>query len=192
MKQTALPRIFAPKIWFPLTGVVLALGLLILFLSRVPLERTTAESIPSPRVGFAAPDFRLNTLEGGTIQLSDLRGQPVVVNLWASWCSPCKAEMPALQRVYQDTRAGGLQVLAVNMSSQDSIRAVQDFVAENGLQFPVPLDERGEVARLYQMRALPSTYFIDSQGIIQQVIFGGPMSEATIRASVQALLTGDS
>ena len=192
MKQTALPRVFAPKIWFPLTVLVLAVGLLILFLSQAPPERTSSDEISSPRVGFAAPDFRLGTLDGETIRLSDLRGQPVVVNLWASWCSPCKAEMPALQRVYQDSGAGELQILAVNMSSQDSIQAVQDFVTENGLQFPVPLDERGEVARLYQMQALPSTYFIDSQGIIQQVIFGGPMSEATIRASVQALLTGDS
>jgi peroxiredoxin len=191
MKKERGPRILAAKFWFPLTGGVLAVGLLILLFSRIPTERTSGGLIPSPREGFAAPDFQLNTLEGETIQLSDLRGQPVVVNLWASWCPPCKAEMPALQSVYAETQEDGLQVLAVNMSYQDSVREAERFIQENGLDFTVPLDESGEVARLYQMQALPSTYFIDSKGVIQRVIIGGPMSETTIRTSVEQIIDSD-
>lgn len=190
MKKGQLPEIFTLKYWLPLTGAVLTIGLLVVFFSRVPPEETTSGLIPSPREGFAAPDFTLETIDGNTLSLSELRGRAVVVNLWASWCPPCKAEMPALQVVYDIYVEQGLQVLAVNMTFQDSISDADEFIEMEGLDFPILLDRSGEVARLYQMRALPSTFFIDPEGVIQKVIIGGPMSESTIRTAIEEILVG--
>ena len=180
-----------PGRWFPVMGATLALGLAWIWASAVPATATTGGLIPSPREGFLAPDFTLELLGGGQVTLSELRGKGVVINLWASWCPPCRAEMPAIQLVYEKTRERGLEVLAVNTTFQDSERAAADFIQELGLTFPVPLDRSGTVSRQYQLRALPSTFFVDREGIIRKVIIGGPMSEATIQTAVEEILEGD-
>jgi thiol-disulfide isomerase/thioredoxin len=128
-------------------------------------------------------------LDGGEITLSELRGHPVILNLWASWCPPCRAEMPALQRVYEANRERGLEILAVNMTSQDSQSSAKNFVDQNGLTFTIPLDRLGLVSNIYQSRALPSTFFVDRQGVIQKVVIGGPMSEVLIESVVEMLLS---
>jgi peroxiredoxin len=156
--------------------------------SATPASMTSAGAIPSPRAGFAAPDFDLELLSGSQVSLRNLRGKALIVNLWASWCPPCRAEMPALQEIYLANRARGLEVLAVNMTYQDSREAAAAFVAEHGLDFPIGLDLTSDLARRYQLRALPSTFFVDRQGIIRQVIIGGPMSAATIQAAVEKIL----
>ena len=168
-------------------GAAIAGGLWI-WASAVPAEATTGGLIPSPRVGFLAPDFSLESLSGDQISLSDLRGKVIVLNLWASWCPPCRAEMPALQRVYQANQDRGLVVLAVNMTAQDSIAAVEDFVQEFNLTFPILLDISGEVGKAYLMRALPTTFFINQDGVIQRVIVGGPMSGVTLQSTIEQLL----
>jgi peroxiredoxin len=96
--------------------------------------------------------------------------------------------MPALQAAYEADKDRGLVVLAVNMTHQDSERDAAEFVEQFGLTFPVALDRDGTVARQYLLRALPSTFFVGPDGIIDQVIIGGPMSEATIRSAVRELL----
>lgn len=169
-------------------GIVMALGGFWMWLSAVPAAATTGGLIPSPREGFLAPDFALELLGGGEVTLSELRGRGVLINLWASWCPPCRAEMPAIQRVYDRTKDRGLEVLAVNTTYQDSERAAADFIQELGLSFPVPLDRGGTVSRQYQLRALPTTFFVDRKGIIRTVIIGGPMSEATIQTAVEQIL----
>ncbi|NJN43647.1 MAG: TlpA family protein disulfide reductase [Anaerolineae bacterium] len=121
----------------------------------------------SPR-GFAAPDFTLSTPAGEVVTLSDLQGRPVIINLWASWCGPCRAEMPALQRVHEAYQDQGLVILAVNATYQDSQSAALAFVAEHGLTFPVLLDQDGQASELYELRALPSTYFVRPDGIIEE------------------------
>lgn len=163
-------------------------GGLWIWVSAVPAEATTGGLIPSPREGFLAPDFTLESLSGDQISLSDMRGKAIVLNLWASWCPPCRAEMPALQRVYQENHERGLEVLAVNMTAQDNIAAVEDFMQEFNLTFPILLDTSGEVGNAYLMRALPTTFFIDHDGVIQRVIVGGPMSEVTLQSTVEQLL----
>ena len=163
-------------------------GGLWIWASAVPADATTGGLIPSPRVGFFAPDFTLESLSGDQVSLSDLRGKVIVLNLWASWCPPCRAEMPALQRVYQENHERGLEVLAVNMTAQDNIAAVEAFVQEFELTFPILLDTSGEVGNRYLMRALPTTFFIDQDGAIQRVIVGGPMSEVTLQSTVEQLL----
>ncbi len=179
-----------PGRWFPVMGVTLGLALAWIWASAAPAAATTGGLIPSPREGFLAPDFTLDLLDGGQVTLSDLRGKGVVINLWASWCPPCRAEMPAIQRVYERSKGRGLEVLAVNTTYQDSERAALDFIQELGLTFPVPLDRTGTVSRSYQLRALPSTFFVDREGIIRKVIIGGPMSEVTIQTAVEQILEG--
>jgi thiol-disulfide isomerase/thioredoxin len=167
----------------------LALGFGWAWLSRAPAAATTGGAPPpSPREGFSAPDFALDGLGGQQVRLADLRGQVVVVNLWASWCLPCRAEMPALERAYQAYRDAGLVVLAVNATDQDDERLAAEFAGELGLTFPILLDRAGEASARYRLQALPSTYFIDRQGIIRSVVIGGPMSEALIRSKVEDLL----
>lgn len=175
--------------WAILTITFLALGIGWTFFSRLPASAANSNrQTASPRQGFAAPDFTLDLLGGGEVTLSDLRGAPVMLNLWASWCPPCRAEMPAIQAVYQEYGEEGLVVLAVNATNQDSESAAAAFVRDHGLTFPVPLDRDGSVSVLYALRGLPTTYFIDREGVIRSVIVGGPMSEAVIRSKVEELL----
>lgn len=174
--------------WLSLTATILLAGSGWIWISAVPDSATTGGRIPSPREGFLAPDFTLELIEGGEITLSDERGKAVIVNLWASWCPPCKAEMPALEEVFLANRDRGLVVLAVNTAFQDQETAAFDFVEEFGLTFPILMDRTGEVSRQYLLRAMPSTFFIDREGIIRKVIIGGPMSEATLQTAVEELL----
>ncbi len=176
--------------WYRFIALAFVMGAGWIWLSAVPAEATTGGRIPSPREGFLAPDFTLELLGGGEVVLSEQKGKGVIINLWASWCPPCRAEMPAIQRVYEANRDRGLEVLAVNTTYQDGEQAAADFVAEFGLTFPIPLDRTGTVARQYQLRALPTTFFVDRDGVIQKVIIGGPMSEATIQTAVEEILEG--
>lgn len=145
--------------------------------------------LPSaPQSGFPAPDFSLPALDGKTYTLSELKGNAVLVNLWATWCPPCRAEMPAIEKIYQEYKDKGFVVLAVNMTTQDDPFAVAPFVQEYGLTFPVLLDENALAAAAYQMRSLPSSYFIDRAGIIREVVIGGPMAEALLRTRVEQIL----
>lgn len=159
------------------------------YVSRSPVETTIqqAEPPPNPKEGFTAPDFTLELLEGGEITLSDLRGKPVIINFWATWCGPCREEMPAIEKIYRDYRDLGLVVIGLNLTSQDTEQAVTAFIQEFGLTFPIALDRNASVSRRYQLKGLPTTYFIDSQGVIQSVVVGGPMSEALIQSKVEAL-----
>jgi len=174
--------------WAVVMLLAAALCILWIWLSFVPASATTNGLIPSPREGFLAPDFTLDTLDGNQITLSDLRGTVVVINLWTSWCPPCRAEMPAIENVYQANKEQGLEVLAVNSTYQDSETSAAAFVQELGLTFPILLDRDGGVSNRYQLRALPTTYFIDRQGLIRSVVPGGPMSESLIQSKVADLL----
>lgn len=175
--------------WAILTIVVLVLGMGWTVFSRLPPASANAEDQPaSPREGFSAPDFTLDLLGGGQVTLSELRGKTVVVNLWATWCPPCRAEMPAIEKVYRDNKNLGLVVLGVNTTNQDNEAAAAAFVQELGLTFPIPLDRDGSVSARYMLSGLPTTFFIDRKGIIRSVVVGGPMSEALVRSKVEGLL----
>lgn len=142
----------------------------------------------APQEGFSAPDFTLKTPSGETYTLSELKGQAVLVNLWATWCPPCRAEMPAMQKMYAEYKSQGFVVLAVDMTYQDYPLQVVPFANQYGLTFPILLDETGEVAAAYQLRSLPSSYFINRAGIITEVVIGGPMSEALLRTRIEKIL----
>ncbi len=168
--------------------IVLALGLAWIFVSADRSGGSTAGKIPAPQRGFLAPDFELKTLAGETVRLSDLRGQAVLVNLWATWCPPCRAEMQSIETIYQEYENEGFIVLAVNMTRQDEPSAIMPFVSEWGLTFPILLDENGEVESAYQLHSLPSSYFIRRDGIVNEVVIGGPMSEALLRTRIEDIL----
>ncbi|WP_060209982.1 peroxiredoxin family protein [Sporosarcina koreensis] len=122
------------------------------------------------RKGQLAPDFELKTLDGKTIKLSDYKGQRVMLNFWATWCPPCRAEMPDMQK-FQEKK--DVQILAVNLSETESNpESVQNFVDELGLTLTIPLDADSAVSNEYQVMAYPTTYMIDSNGRIQFIMLG--------------------
>lgn len=142
----------------------------------------------APQEGFSAPDFTLKTPNGETYTLSELKGKAVLINLWATWCPPCRAEMPAMQKLYEEYQSQGLVILAVNATYQDDPLSIAPFINEYGLTFPILLDETGKTAAAYQLRSLPSSYFINRAGIIAEVVIGGPMSEALLRTRIEKIL----
>jgi cytochrome c biogenesis protein CcmG, thiol:disulfide interchange protein DsbE len=168
--------------------MLLLAGLVWISWSRAPQGSQIAGRIPAPQAGFLAPDFSLETAHGEPVRLSDLRGRVVIVNLWASWCGPCKAEMPALERIHQDYAGQGLVLLGVNATNQDSRENALAFAQEQGLSFPILFDAEGEVSKLYRLQALPTTFFIQPDGTIRDVVVGGPMAEALLRIRVEQLL----
>jgi thiol-disulfide isomerase/thioredoxin/Cu/Ag efflux protein CusF len=120
--------------------------------------------LPSPRsASFPAPDFTLPTLSGAPIRLMDLRGKVVVLSFWATWCGPCRTEMPTLEALYQRYRDRGLEVLAVNLDML-STAGVEAFMQEVGVTFRVGLDPSWSTAQAYRVLGLPTTYLIDRAG----------------------------
>lgn len=167
--------------------LILIAGLAWIGISADPLG-IASRDIAAPQAGFPAPDFTLKTPAGESYTLSELRGSAVLVNLWATWCPPCRAEMPAMQALYEEYRAQGFVVLAVNATNQDNPLEIAPFVNQYGLTFPILLDETGEVSRAYALRSLPSSYFIGRDGRIDEVVIGGPMSSALLRTRIERIL----
>ncbi len=127
-------------------------------------------------------------LSGEPVSLQALRGQPVILNFWASWCAPCRAEMPAPRVVANRYADEGLVVLLVNQGERET--TMRDFLTEMGLTLPVLLDSDLNATRLYRVQALPTTFFIDREGRIQDLTIGGPMTDAYLSSRVLSLLKG--
>jgi thiol-disulfide isomerase/thioredoxin len=126
-------------------------------------------------VGAQAPEIALPDLQGNMVRLSDLRGQPVLINFWATWCGPCREEMPAIQARYN--QRGDFAVLAVDFG--ESAERVSGFLAEIGVGLPVVLDQEGSIQDLYRIRGYPTTFFVDGSGVIRFMHIG-EMSEADL------------
>ena len=166
----------------------LLLGLIWTVFSRPVAGATTNGRIPAPQVGFLAPAFTLTDLHGQTVSLSDYQGQVVLLNFWASWCPPCRAEMPAIQQVYENYRNRGLIVLSINASYQDVPAKMKTFLESFTYSFPILLDERGAVNQIYAISSLPTTFFIDRDGKVRDLVIGGPLTIAGLSARIEALL----
>ena len=169
----------------------LILGMFWTVVSRVSPDQLQAQTGSVPKEGFTAPDFTLSLLDGGDISLSELRGKVVLVNFWTSWCPPCRKEMPAIESVYRSYKDIGLVVIGLNLTAQDSRQDAASFAQEVGVTFPIALDVNNAVGNLYRVTALPTSFFIDRNGVIRSVIVGGPMSEAVIQSKVEELLRED-
>jgi peroxiredoxin len=151
-----------------------------------PVEAPTSEDIPGVdlsqvKEGKPAPNFELTTLAGETVQLSDYKGKKVILNFWATWCPPCKAEMPHMQNFYEKNKGNDIEIVAVNLTSMDKGKTeIENFVKEYGLTFDIPLDEEGTIGAQYQAFSIPTSYIIDSKGIITKKIIG-PMDEGMMK-----------
>ena len=143
-------------------------------------------------VGQPAPDFALPTLGGETVRLANLQGRVVFLNLWATWCEPCRAEMPAMQRLYERLGGADFEVLAVS-ADQGPVAAVTAFVGEHALTFPVLRDPELQVASRYRVTGYPETFVIDRNGrIVEHVI--GPWtwdSPESVAAFRKLIATGE-
>jgi peroxiredoxin len=115
----------------------------------------------------AAPDFTLPAKVGGPIQLSKYRGKVVMLNFWASWCGPCRKEMPLMDQIYKKYTAAGFVLLGVNVDT-DSTDA-QKFLTQVPVSFPIAYDRENKVAKMYEVSTMPSTFFIDRKGHVRQL-----------------------
>lgn len=137
--------------------------------------------------GAPAPDFSFTTFEGRQIALSDLKGKVVVLSFWASWCVPCRAEMPYFERTYRAQKAGGVEF--IGLALQDDVESARAFLQELGITYPNGIDERNQVALRYQVTGLPTTVFIDPGGVITRK-WAGPISERELATAIDEARRG--
>jgi cytochrome c biogenesis protein CcmG, thiol:disulfide interchange protein DsbE len=136
--------------------------------------------------GNVAADFSLSTLDGDAASLRDYRGRVVILNFFATWCGPCRAEMPDMQAIYGELRDRGLVVVAVNQGEAEE--SVTAFAREFGLTFPLLLDSDLAIGKMYAVRGYPTTVVIDRKGIVRDVIVGGPLTRTALHRLVDGLL----
>ncbi len=155
-------------------GISLVLWMVLLLLlgcEQTKSKQSIPKSIPEgPRVGFRAPGFAVPTLDGQSQSLVDYRGKVIMINFWATWCIPCRVEMPSMENLYEKYRGKGFEILAV--SGGESRSVVQPFIENLKLSFPILLDEQFEVHDKYQVSAIPSTFLVDKSGVITHRFFG--------------------
>ena len=150
-----------------------------------PEPTPTPEPEPEPEP-VLAPDFQLPNLEGQTISLSDLKGKPVLLNFWATWCGPCVSEMPYLQEIYDEWSGKGLVLLTINGGESSS--KVSKFMQNQNLSLPVLLDTKQDVFRRYNIMGIPTTFFIDKDGIIQEKVIGAFPNKAEIEKRLSKIV----
>ncbi|MBM3150340.1 MAG: redoxin domain-containing protein, partial [Chloroflexi bacterium] len=147
--------------------------------------RTQASLPVGPKIGNRAPDFTLKTINGEEISLKSLRGKKVVLNFWATWCSPCVGEMPYFQDITRTWKEDELVVLAVNL--EENISTVRNFLAGERFTFTILLDIEGAVGSRYDVSSIPRTFFIDREGIIRETKQGSFPNLAAIEELIRSL-----
>ncbi|RMH20826.1 MAG: TlpA family protein disulfide reductase, partial [Gammaproteobacteria bacterium] len=140
-----------------------------------------------------APDFSLPTLSGGsTLQLSDFRGRLVLLTFWATWCAPCREEMPDMQALWQRYKEQGFSLLAVNIE-MDNQKQVKKFVNRYALTFPILLDPKATVRKRYEIEGLPTSYLIDRRGrFLGKIVGNQPWESEAAQQMIASLLKGPS
>lgn len=176
------------KYWTRFSALILTLGVIWIGLTAwlSPLPAESKVSVPHP--GFKAPDFSLATGTTEIFQLSDQLGKVVVLNFWASWCTPCQVEMPALQNTYEHFTKDQVVILAINGTIQDNYQSAISFMDSRGLTLPVAFDLNGSATNQYQIKGFPTTVFIDQHGIIRDILIGGPISQPLLISKIEMLL----
>jgi len=169
------------RAWWPMAaGLVLGVVLGAVIFFGVPTQAVEppaeVELQPAPvnepglLLGSPAPEFELSRAEGGSVRLADYRGQVVLLNFWATWCLPCRSEMPLIQQTYDDLSGQGFVALGVDFD--EPAAAVTSFAEELGLDFPLLLDPGGEVQRLYRVIGYPTSVILDREGRISAYHIG--------------------
>lgn len=177
--------------WTILLIIVALLGSAWIMISKEPEKTVSTQTLTeAPVVGHAAPDFILQTAVGEKVDLEDIihpahvEGQPVVLNFWASWCAPCRVEMPHLQNASLKYN-GRAAIIGVNQG--ETAKTVADFAAEQGITYPLLIDQNQEVNYLYDVRGLPTTIFIGADGVVREVVIG-TVTQAVLEDRVEKLL----
>lgn len=152
-------------------GAALALALLPWAVACV-----AAGSGGPPRIDQPARDYVATTLEGDTVSLSDLEGQVVLLNLWATWCAPCRAETPYLQSIYEERRDDGFVIVGVSMDTGSDVDDIEMFVEEYGVSYTILHDPKMIGMETYQVLGLPATFLIDRDGVLRWMRYG-PIQE---------------
>ena len=155
-----------------------------------PQDTETAELLGldvGTTVGNLAPDFTGTTVDGETIALSDLRGKVVLVNIFASWCGPCRVEAPHLVEVYNSVDREKFEFIGLNL--QETPGVVEGFRDEFFIEFPLVLNEGGDLTNIYTPIGLPTTWFIDQDGVIR-FTFSGPMTQEALQAILDDVEAG--
>lgn len=166
--------------------IILVIGLFWIWFSRI--EDQSQSQLQAPQAGYIAPNFELYTLNSEPISLTDLRGKSIILNFWASWCPPCRAEMPDFQQASHEYSDSDLIILGVNATNQDALIEVNRFIQNHEITFPILLDTDGTVSQDYQVHSLPTTFFIDKNGRISKVVIGGPLPLSFLRIEAEKLL----
>jgi len=166
-------------------ALVLIVGALVLLNGGDLFGLGIGAASEKPEIGSRAPDFELTALDGQNLRLSSLRGKPVLINFWATWCAPCRAEMPALDQAQRTHAEQGLTVLAVDV--QEGPVLVRGFIDEMGLGLNPLLDTTSDVSATYRTIGLPISFFVDRNGIIRDIVIGG-MTEQMIQTKLQKIL----
>jgi cytochrome c biogenesis protein CcmG/thiol:disulfide interchange protein DsbE len=174
LRRLSLPHLLLAAI-LPL--IVLAL-MGVVTLARMPATSPAAQ-------GTLAPQFSLADLDGNPLRLADLRGRPVIVNFWASWCGPCVEEFPLLREAAAEHAKDGLAVIGIVY--QDRSAAARDFMARNGASWPAAMDPDGRVADAYGILGPPETFFIDRDGVIVARQFG-QFSASSLHEKIAAII----
>ncbi len=164
--------------------------------SPTPQPTVTATPAPTPRTittrvqreSKVAPDFEVETFDGETLRLSDLNGKVVVLNFWASWCPPCRWEMPFFETMWQEYR--DRDVVFVGIAMSDTLENVQAFAKEAGVTYPVALDTTNEIVRAYEILSLPTTFFIGKGGTIERRL-AGAANEGVLKVFLRGQLPRD-
>ena len=144
----------------------------VLFLTLLSLAWINRARFAPLDTGAPAPVFAYPTLGGDTIALRDLRGEVVLLNIWATWCPPCVREMPSMQRLYQELGDQGLRIIAVSVDAPGALRDVRSFVHEYGLEFDILVDPTGGIQDAYAVTGLPTSFLIDRNGRIRRKVIG--------------------
>lgn len=156
--------------------------------SQASAETSSVLERVGPRVGTPAPNFQLWDLDGNPISLSEYRGEVVLVNFWATWCGPCRVEMPAMEKLYREFNGKGFEILAVSTDPQ-GVAVTRPFKESLGLSFPILHDSDYRVGIAYGARTLPITFLVDRQGMIRHRIFGArDWGSQEARQLIQTLL----
>ena len=152
-----------------------------------PAANTTTPQIPEGiNIGNRAIDFELQTLDGKTVKLSDYRGKPVLLNFWATWCGPCRFEVPFLNQINKSYSDKWLVMLAVDIGENSTV--INNFMTSLNVTLPVLMDYDKKVAKSYSITAIPATYFIDKNGIIQQKMPGAFPDKAAIETMLKTII----
>jgi len=166
--------------------VMLVITLVSVLTSGLVMAGCSPSSAQGVEVGNQAPDFQLQSLDGQTVSLGDLQGKPVLINFWATWCSPCRGEMPYIQEIYEEWSDRGLVVLAINIGESSS--KAEEFMQSYNLSFTVLLDTKQDVAQKYNIQYIPTTFFIDKDGIIQDKVIGAFQNKTQIENRLSKII----